>query len=207
MLHGVNNSYKKHRNMSILDYPVMLFSLFLPKKEQTLHFAEIGWTITIPKGFELLTDKKAGRLQNKSLKMWEELLDKKPNYVGSTKFLAVYEIDSFFTCDFTDLSTLPEMVWQKQLNDRQNDVVKLVTALYKDYAYVTITTAADARQKGNIVFNTFEVVIATPQRELKRLRYFSTVYKDQAILITMIFDEPAVGEKMLDALRASTFEA
>lgn len=116
-------------------------------------------------------------------------------------------MDSLFACDFTDLRSLPEMVWKKQLTDMLNDLVTAYNGIFKEFAYVTITTEADRRQKDDIVFDTFEVTIATPQRELGRVRYFSTVYKDYGILIIMSYTEPAIGEKMLDALRASTFGA
>lgn len=191
----------------MFDYPVMLFKMFLPKKEQTLHFTEIGWTITLPKGFDLLTAKKAQKMTSNEKLVIETLTEHKVNYTGENKFVAVYELENIFSCDFTNLQNLPEMVWQKQVNDVQNDMVTAFNAAYKDYAYVTITTEADARQKGNIVFNTFEITVKSQQRELKRVRYFTTVYKDYGILITMNFNETAVGEKMLDALRKSNFAA
>ena len=191
--------------MSVFDYPAMLFKMFLPKKEKTLHFPEIGWTITIPKNFDLLNDKKMERQNNRGIAIMEALTEKKINYPGKNKFTAVHELQDVFSSDFTDLRSLPEMVWEKQVADLQNAMLSSLYISYKTFAHVSITTATDARQKGNITFNTFEIVITTPQRELDRVRFFTTVYKDYGILIYMNFTETLIGEQMLTALRNSTF--
>lgn len=193
--------------MSVFDYPVMLFKMFLPKKEKTLHFDEIGWAITIPKGFDLRTIQEIQKRSNKGRRIIEAITERKINYTSETKFTAVYELENLFSCEFTDLRSLPEMVWQKQLADLLNDIAIAYKSIFKEYAYVTVHTEADSRQKGDIVFNTFEITVTTPQREIGHVRFFSTVYKDYGILITMSYAEPAIGEKMLDALRASTFGA
>lgn len=191
--------------MSMFDYPLMLFKMFLPKKEHTLHFPEIGWTITIPKGFELRSAKDIQKRGDKGKRIIEAITERKINFTSETKFTAVYEIENLFITEFTDLRSFPEMVWQKQLGDLLNDMVTAYKGMFKEYAYVTVNTETDKRQKGDIIFETLEITIATQHRELGRIRYFSTVYKDYGILITMSFTEPAIGEKMLDALRASTF--
>jgi len=195
-------------NMSILEYPKLLFHLlFAPKKETTLNFPEIGWTINIPKGFEVLTAEQIERAGNKARSAVEIMNGKKINYPGHYKFLAKYELENIFSCDFTDLRSLPETVWQQQINDMQGDIVSALHGMYKQYAHVKIAVENDARQKGNITFNMMEIIISTPQRELNRIRYFNTVYKDYGIHITMSFAEPAVGELMMNALRNSTFNA
>lgn len=191
--------------MSVFDYPVMLFKMFLPKKETVLQFPEIGWTITIPKGFEVQSHQKAEKREAKGLGALQVMLDKKINYSGKTMFTAVYEMENVFTCDFTNLTTLPETVWEKQVNDLHSDIVTAMHTVYKPYAHVSITVENDARQKGNITFKTFEIIVSTPQRELNRIRYFSTVYKDYGVHIMMIFTETAIGEQMMNALRNSTF--
>ena len=193
--------------MSVLDYPAMLFRMFIPKKEQTLHFAEIGWTITIPKGFELSSPQEISKKSDMNRRIVEAITERKINYTSETKFTAVYELENLFICELSDLKNFPEMVWKKQLSDLLNDMITAYKGMFKEYAYVTVNTEADTRQKGDIIFDTLEITIATPQRELGRIRYFSTVYKDYGLLITMSYTETAIGEKMLDALRASTFSA
>lgn len=192
--------------MSILDYPKLLFStLFVPKKETPLYFPEIGWTITIPKGFELLADNKLKPKNTRSRRVIETLTGETYNYPGETKFLARYELENFFGCEFTDLTQLPETVWKQQVDDMHGLMVTALHKIYKSFANVTITVENDARQKGDITFKTFEVVIATPQRELSRIRCFSTIYKDYGLHITMSFTETPIGELMMNALRNSSF--
>lgn len=75
--------------MSVFDYPVMLFKMFLPKKEKTLRFDEIGWTITIPKGFDLRTTQEIQRRRDKGKRIVETITERKINYTGKAKFAAV----------------------------------------------------------------------------------------------------------------------
>lgn len=192
--------------MSILDYPKMLFKeLFVNTKETVLNFPEVGWTITIPKGFDIQPLNKLEAMNTQSFAILESLTGNTVNYPGKTKFCAIYQLQNVFSADFTDLNEFSEGLWQRQMDGLHNTTLNALYASYKDFAHVNITTAADARQKGNITFNTFEIIVTSMHRELDRLRYFSTVYKNYGIHIGMAFTEPVVGERMLDALRSSTF--
>ena len=192
--------------MSVLDYPKMLFKqLFVNTKETVLKFPEVGWTITIPRGFDLQPVDKLDSLASQGVSALETLTGNRVNYPGKTKFSAIYELQNAFSCDFTDLNEFSETLWQRQMDDMHNTMLNALYASYKNYAHVNITTATDARQKGNITFKTFEIIVTSMHRELDRLRYFSTVYKNTGIHISMGFTEPAIGEKMMEALRSSTF--
>ncbi|HVX52789.1 MAG TPA: hypothetical protein VHB48_21695 [Chitinophagaceae bacterium] len=188
------------------DYARLMYRMiFVPAKEQTIHFDEAGWTITIPKGFEVLTDKRISVLKTKGDIAFGALAGGLVNYPGKTRVAAIHEIQNVFGIDFTNLDEFPESVWKQQKNNLHNTILSGMYEAYKGFAYVNIATETDARQKGEVVFETFEIIITTPQRELRRIRYFSTVYKNYGIHIVMSFAEPKAGEQMLDALRNSTF--
>jgi len=192
--------------MGFLDYPAMLFKqLFVNTKETVVKVPEIGWTITIPKGFDIKPIDKLNGLNHAGKAMLEAITGNTVNYPGIMKFYAEYELQNAFNCDLTDLNEFSEALWQRQLDDLHNTMLNALYASYKNFAHVNIITSTDARQKGNIVFNVFEIVVNSQHRELDRIQYYSAVYNNYGVHISMSFAEPAVGTKMLDALRNSTF--
>jgi len=192
--------------MSLFDYPVMLFKMFLPNKEQTLHFAEIGWTITIPKGFTLLSSQKMKNMNERAQKKFAAAeAPVLKHHPVKHQFWASYEIQNLFGCSITDLNEVPEAAWKAHINDVCNAMLAHFNNYYKEYSNVTITTENDLRQKDAVTFDTFDIIAATPTGKIFTVRYYRAVIKNYGLHITMSFPDNNVGEKMLNALRASTF--
>jgi hypothetical protein len=191
---------------SIFDYPAMLCRILLPAKDKMLHFPQIGLTITLPKKFHLLSHKQMGRMDSKYRKRLKEKTGKTlARYIVNGQFWAEFELENRFGCNIVSLDDLPETEWKNKNIEKCNAMLSYYHATYKEYAHVSVNTEQDARQKGDIIFETFDIIAATPGRELHRTRYYTTIYKNYGLHITMSFADAMIGEEMLNILRASTF--
>ena len=188
-------------------YPTMLFKqLFYKKKAKKICFSDIGWELTLPKNFELLSEKQIIRSGKKAQKVLDLILDRRVKYPSrGMLFIAHYEMRNKVSVSIGNLNELSEDDWKAQNDDIFNSLLKIYHYRYKDFAHVSINTENGARQKGDIVFNTRDIVATTPTRELYRSRHYSMVYKNFGILVSMAFAEEKIGEEMLDILRNSTF--
>ncbi|HWB24837.1 MAG TPA: hypothetical protein VG738_05125 [Chitinophagaceae bacterium] len=193
----------------VFDYARLLFrTIFTPAKGCTLHIAEIGWDITIPQGFHLLTAKRMQQMDTRYRKKLSGKTDiSLQKHMVKGEFWAEFEIENKFGCSITDLDETPEREWRNKCNDTCNAMLNYFHAAYKEYASVNISTEQETRQKGDILFEVFEISATTPSRLLHRTRYYSAIYKNHGIFITMSFADDKIGEQMLNALRNSTFAA
>jgi len=192
---------------SLLDYPAMLFrELFVPRKAQSFTVAEIGWTLTLPKNFCILSAKQIARFTKRGMKGLDDVIQKK-NISPGRKILLVakYEIHNSIIITFANFDDTTEDDWKTQNDYLYNSALKICHFRYKDFKHVDITTESGARQKGNIVFNALDIIAGTPSRELYHRRHYSTLYKNYGIHIIMSFIEEKIGEEMLDIIRNSTF--
>ena len=189
-------------------YPVMLFKeIFNTRKDKTLHFPQIGWTLTIPKKFELVTDKKINNMSERGAKLLEATAGEAVHNPAHTPlFLAAYQIHNMFTCSIADLNDQKEAEWQMYNERCANAFEKLQHQRYKNFVRVSIQTEKDLRQKGSIVFDTVTLTISTPNRLLNKRCFYNTIYKNHGVNITMAYADEKIGEEMLDILRKSTFE-
>ncbi len=189
-------------------YPLILFKqLFRFGKDKTLCFADTGWKLTLPKKFEILSEKQIAKRSKKTEKVLDMILERKVQYPKRHLFFtAHYQVRNTISCSIAKLNELPEHEWKDQNDDLFNNLQKLYQYRYRQFAHVTIHTESGVRQKDNIIFATREIFAATPTRELYRARLYSTVYKNFGILVTMAFADEKIGEEMLDILRSSTFE-
>jgi len=189
-------------------YPLMLLKqLYVLRKDKTLCFADTGWKLTLPKKFEILSEKQIVRRSKKTEKVLDMILERKVQYPKRALFFtAHYQIRNTISCSIAMLNELPENDWNDQNEDLFNNLQKLYKYRYREFALVTIQTERGARQKDNVVFTTRDIFAATPTRELYRARLYSTVYKNFGILVTMAFSDENIGEEMLEILRKSTFE-
>ncbi len=193
--------------LALLDYPAMLFwQLFIPKKDATFTVHDTGLKITIPKKFEVLSPKQIERLVKRNEAETKMILQKKPSYPSRCMvFMARHEIHNQMVFTVTNLDELPENEWRNQNDDVYNSLLKMAYYRYKNYKLVNVTTENGARQKDEIVFNTTDIVAATPAREIYRARLYNTVYKNYGLHVTMAFAEENIGEEMLNILRSATF--
>jgi len=192
--------------MSLFDYPVMLFKMFLPKKETVVKFQQVGWTITIPKKFDIMSEGEMARMGKRFRKNIRSKIEKEVKlHLVEKQFWASYEIENKFGCNITSMNEVPETEWKNKNNDLCNTMLAYYRACYKDFAHISITTEQDFRQKGDIIFDTFDIIAAIPERQVHRTRYYRTVYKNYGIVITMSFANEKIGEEMLNMLRTSTF--
>jgi len=191
-----------------LYYPKLLFKqIFYPRKETAICITDVGWKLTLPKKFQLLSHKQLVKLGKRGERMFEMIIQKKVQYPGRRiMFMAHYEIQNKFTCSIAKLDELSVDEWKNQNDDLYNTLLKIYHHTYKNYAHVNITNESGARQKGDIIFNTLDVIASTPTRELYRTRLYSTIHKGFGLHITMAFAEAHIGEEMLNILRNSTFE-
>lgn len=188
-------------------YPVMLFRQFFGTwKEKPLTFPDLGWNITFPKHYLLEPPKKLTSLNTKGARILEAFTGESfYNAAYKHLFIARYQLSNSMSSSIISLDDMPELQWKTQNDKIFNAYLKLIYEQYKEYAGVQITTATGLRQKGDIIFNTSDIIVATQARLLHTIRFYNTLYKNYGLNIYMNFAEDNIGEEMLDILRKSVF--
>jgi hypothetical protein len=192
---------------TLSSYPVMLFKQFFGTwKEKPLTFPDPGWNITFPKHYLLEPPKKLTPLNTKGARILEAFTGESfYNAAYKHLFIARYQLSNSMSSSIISLDDMPELQWKAQNDKIFNAHLKLIYQEYKEYAGVHITTAAGLRQKGDIIFNTSDIIISTETRLLHTIRFYNTLYKNYGLNIYMNFTEDNIGEEMLDILRNSVF--
>ncbi len=188
-------------------YPAMLFRQFFGTwKEKPLTLPNPGWNITFPKHYLLERPKRLTFLNTKGARILEAFTgDSFYNAAYKHLFIARYQISNTMSSSMISLDDMPELQWKNQNDKIFNAYLKLAYHQYKEYAGVHISTTTGLRQKGDIIFNTSDIIISSQTRLLRTIRFYNTVYKNYGLNIYMNFTEGNIGEEMLDILRNSVF--
>jgi len=184
---------------------IIIYSLSSCSQKPTRHFTfnEIGWTIELPDGFEVLDSANSAARMEKSKKTVEASTDDKIVALNTRHLIvAKKNVSNYFICSLTPYIELTPGSWQSSIQKIRDLSFELLVKKFPSAQFDTLTSSITI---DSLSFSKF----LTAGKEDGKLLYHSVMlsklYKIYDLKISYVCDDFSIEKEIEEMLRNSKF--
>lgn len=170
-----------------------------------LAFEEIGWTITIPSKFKLLSQKEINRITKASKKSND---DTEPNDNSNCKklFMAILGKRNLIQGSSSNDNSNTTEDLEKITLQEKSTLISAFEKKFANFSKVTIESNISIEKIDILNFNRVEVFARTPTRVISKIYIYHALHNGRDIAIGISCNSEDAVEDVLSCLRSSKFK-
>lgn len=174
-------------------------------KENTYDVSEIGWSIDIPEGWNLVDTDKMKKMAEKGNKLVQDATDIEIES-DEIKYLIMFKKNNQNM--FQSILENVPLEAKLDYDSNFNMVKELVAFTYENQGMSIDTSATSITQVNGVPFHHFDVKILNPESGdvILNQKFFSRLYKDFQHSVIINYNDDAYGQVMMEAFENSRFK-
>ncbi len=165
---------------------------------------EIGWSMTMPEGWELLSRKQVDFYENMGADLLSETAGEEISYAG-LKNLLHFQKDRFNI--FQSTSEPFALEYEGEWEENNEALKQLLLQTYADQGIHAKVTETQKEEVGGVVFETYTFSLFAPNGEvIIRQIMYSTLRNGYDFGVNITYNKDESRDVMLEAWRESVFE-
>lgn len=170
--------------------------------DQTYTSTELGWTVTIPKGWDVISKEQQQDDVERGLAMVKESVGEQIDASG-IKHLISFQKDDFNL--FRSTSETMVLDYAEEWNDIQSSMKQLIYRTFVDHG-IECDTSSNKEQIDGVDFNVFHTKIYSNGEVILYQDIYTTYLQGQNFSVNLNYNSEANKKAMMDAWQASTFK-
>jgi hypothetical protein len=192
------------KHIVIFSLILVFFSCKESKKTKDYNFKEIGWTISVPLDFSILTSAESGQIRKAATQAVKEAYDS-TYYDNTAKTLLSFKKDetNYFSAGIVPFHEPQDGEWFQSNRNKK----ELILDTYKSQnPEAKIDTSSTLELIDGLTFECFEVKMAFPDKLILTSRIYSRLINGFNFTISMAFIDETIGKELKSISLSSKFE-
>lgn len=175
-----------------------------PKRSTTYEFKEVGWTVTIPPGFEVIDSSGTKKMMGEGKAMIEKAAGKKLD-MSSTRTLIMAKEPSgpSFNATITRIDPTHSGGYAAGYQAGKDLLYK---ALCKQMPNATIGSVSDVAKVGGLDFDRYHLIVSIDGKVIYDLIQLSKIYKTYYFVMNCLYNDPASKTEVEGILASCKFQ-
>jgi hypothetical protein len=173
-----------------------------PPKAQTLRNKDFKWTITIPEGFEEVSEEDWERFQTRRARAVEDTYGKRVENLSTTIFVFKNGQFNYLEANYQPFD--PEV--DGDYRQSCKGVNEIIFETFKtQIPAAKLDSASSVQVISGLEFETFDISLDLPNGMKVKSSLYCHLFGDRDFSVTVMYADKDAGRKMMDAWLASVF--
>ncbi|MFC4818493.1 MULTISPECIES: hypothetical protein [unclassified Flavobacterium] len=172
-------------------------------KEREIFNKDLNWTISIPEGFEAMSEEEKARIEQKGKDALESTTG--VTITAQVKSLFVFKNDKahYFEANYQSFDPSQEGDYIESCK-AVNDV--MYNTFKSQMPGAKITKKESTEKIDGLDFHTFAVEVELPNNMTMKIIMFNRLFGNKDLSVNMIYIDESKGKQMMDSFRKSKFK-